>query len=58
MMRKNQSVVLHLVIAVTLKLAFLALLWWLFFRGTAVHLNVDQVADNIGGKISSPGAAK
>lgn len=57
-MRKNRSVVFHLAIAVAMKFAFLALLWWIFFRGTAVHLDVDQVADNIDGKISSQGAGK
>jgi hypothetical protein len=58
MMRKNRSVAFHLALAVTMKLAALTLLWWLFFRGTAVHLDVDQVADKIGGKISSQGANK
>jgi hypothetical protein len=43
---------------VALKLAFLALLWWLFFHDAAVHLDADQVADVISGKIPSKGVPK
>ena len=38
----------HLVLAVTVKLALLAALWWLFVRDDLVHVDADQTAAQVG----------
>jgi len=44
-----------LVIAVTVKLALLTALWWLFVRDVRVHVDADQTAVQIGIASSTPG---
>ena len=46
----------HLLIAVAVKLAALALLWWVFVRDTHVEADADQTAAHIGVTTPTPGA--
>jgi len=45
----------HLFIAVAVKLAVLALLWWVFVRDAQVPTDADQTAAHIGVAIPPPG---
>jgi hypothetical protein len=52
----ERRLVRHLVIAVTVKLALLAALWWLFVRDARVHVDADQTAAQLGAPPSTSGA--
>ena len=54
MTRDEQRLVRHLVMAVTVKLAVLAALWWWFVREVQVPVDADRTAAQIGAQGSSP----
>jgi hypothetical protein len=53
MTRDEQRLLRHLVIAVTVKLALLTALWWLFVRDDRVHVDADQTAAQMGAHIGA-----
>lgn len=54
MTHDKQCLLRHLVIAVTVKLALLTALWWLFVRDDRVHVDADQTAAQMGSHVGSP----
>ena len=54
----DQQLRRHLLIAVLIKLALLAVLWWAFVRDTGVSVDNARVAEAISGTASSQGVAK
>lgn len=56
MTRDEKRLVRHLVIAVALKLALLAALWWLFVRDARVSVSLEQVAPAVVASSLSQGA--
>jgi len=48
----------HLFIAVAVKLAVLAMLWWVFVRDAQVAADADQTAAHIGVTTPTPGAVQ
>ncbi|MCI4431553.1 MAG: hypothetical protein JHC40_20590 [Burkholderiales bacterium] len=53
MTRDEQRLLRHLVIAVTVKLALLTALWWLFVRDDRVHVDADQTAAQMAAHIGA-----
>lgn len=58
MTRDEKRLVHHLVIAVVVKLALLATLWWLFVHDTRVDTNAERTASHIGMTGSAQGATR
>jgi hypothetical protein len=50
----EQRLLRHLVIAVTVKLALLTALWWLFVRDDRLHVDADQTAAQMGVHTGAP----
>ena len=48
----------HLVIAVAVKLAVLAMLWWLFVRGAGVEVDARRAAAHLGVSAPTQGVAR
>ena len=66
MIRDQQRLLRHLAIVVTVKIAFLTALWWLFVRDDRVRVDADRTATqmgtptnaHIGSPSSPPGASQ
>ena len=56
MTRDERRLVRHLVIAVTVKLALLTALWWLFVRDARFPVDADQTAAQFGMQSPHSGA--
>lgn len=56
MTRDEQRLLRHLVIAVAVKLAVLAALWWVFVRDQHVPVDAERSAQQLGITPAAPGA--
>lgn len=57
MTREESRLLRHLVTAVLVKLAVLALLWWAFVHEHTVPADAEQTAEHLGGTPTRAGAA-
>lgn len=48
----------HLIIAVVVKVAVLAALWWVFVQDHRVPTGAERTADHVAGSLSLPGAPR
>ena len=58
MMDPNKRLPRHLAVAVLIKLAVLAGLWWAFVRDARVVVDAEVIADRLGSSTQNPGEKK